>query len=526
MKGKNTMKTYRCLLNEDMGCIGTVQTPACMDYDAPITRAQVEYFVQDVSGTAVDAFLCCPTALRQPLWRSRVLPYWDTPASYWPLPPRQERTSSEAALWRIRDYIHAGGDPVRETYEAVKAAGMDFFFSYRMNDWHYVEFITPEAAHRYPTVDEFYKANLNYRIGSRNAGNPVGWEVKNPYQQNYLIPAVREHYYALLEELVSDYDIDGLELDFMRSPNYFPEEQLAEGTVVMTAFVRRVRELLDVYGARRQKVIPLCLHMPHRYAYCAAIGFDLETMAREGLIDMVNVTSSYFQSTVLEIEEFKTHLPGVAVYGDIQAIISNYPQGNGVAERRMTREMYETAAHSLLSRGADGVALFNYQFLRPIDQPGSTDTQMKREEEESLLLHLADRAYLKRCPKHYILSGYQDLTWDGSLPAWGRASVCLRVEDTDPIAHPRAVLRVVCRSGCTRDAVLTATFNGVVLEETGEREELFPVSLTDGLYPPDSTRNYTVPVELLQPENRVCIDGGAAGGQIEIFGLELALYNA
>ena len=74
--------------------------------------------------------------------------------------------------------------------------------------------------------------------------------------------------------------------------------------------------------------------------------------------------------------------------------------------------------------------------------------------------------------------------------------------------------------------MLTATFNGVVLEETGEREELFPVSLTDGLYPPDSTRNYTVPVELLQPENRVCIDGGAAGGQIEIFGLELALYNA
>lgn len=520
------MKPYRCLLNEDMGCIGLVSTPECPSVTEPICAEHVRRFVRDAAGTAVDAFLCCPTALRAPLWRSRVRPFWDTPEARFTLPESPEEwTPSERGMYRLRDYILAGGDPVRETFDEVRACGMDFFFSVRMNDWHYLELLTPDNAARFPTIDSFYKEHPEYRIGQDNLHNPVGWVLKNRHQQDYSVPAVREHYLALLRELIEQFDIDGLELDFMRSPNYFPEDRLEEGTRLMTDFIRRVRRMLDTYGAARGKELPLCLHMPHRFAYCAAIGFDLPLLAREGTIQMVNVTSSYFESSVLEIEEFRRRLPGVRIYGDLQGVISNCPCGGGTAERRTTRQIYETDAHAFLKRGADGVALFNYQMMRPLDQPGCTTVPLERDLDRGPLMHLADREYLEHCEKHYVLAGYRDLTWDGALPARGSVETLLRIAEDRPQQHPRARLRVVCRTAC--DGVpMTVTLNGTALTEEADRGELYPVTLRDGLYPPENTRNFSVPTALLTQELHLAVTcGGEAGRDVEIFGLELALYN-
>lgn len=271
------VKKYRCLFNEDIGCVGLVATPECPTPDVPVTRAHVERFVRDAEHTAVDAFLCCPTDLRVPFWHSRVRPFWDEPRARFEAVEGQ-MTSSQLNLYRARDYILAGGEPVTETFEAVKKAGIDFFFSLRMNDWHYVEEVNAENAERFPTVDRFFIDHPEYKIGTPNAGNPVGWKRKNAHQQNYLIPEVREHYLSLVAELIGLCDIDGFELDFMRSPNYFPEDKIAEGTPVMTDFIRDVRKMLDAAGEKRGKFLPLCLHMPHKYEYCAAIGFDLETL--------------------------------------------------------------------------------------------------------------------------------------------------------------------------------------------------------------------------------------------------------
>lgn len=96
----------------------------------------------------------------------------------------------------------------------------------------------------------------------------------------------------------------------MRSPNYFPLDRLEEGTASMIAFVRSVRALLDRVGRERGKELPLCVRVPHRYAYCTRIGLDVKSWVENGWVQMVNISSSYFHTEALELEEYRSALPG------------------------------------------------------------------------------------------------------------------------------------------------------------------------------------------------------------------------
>lgn len=514
------MKKYRCLYNLDMSVI-----PLCLSrhrnaFEGVFSVEHVREFVRDAAGTGVDAFLCCPTLLRLPLWHSREDPHWkETAPLLQPPTDRKSWTPSERGYYPMREYILAGGNPVQEVYDAVRETEMAFFFSYRMNDWHFVEF---DDYDRYPTLDRFYVEHPEYRIGYPNNENPVGWDIKNSRQQNYRIPDVRRHYLALLTELAEQYDIDGLELDLMRSPNYFPLNRLEEGTAVMSDFVRTVRTMLDRVGLERGKTLPLCVRVPHRYAYCARIGLDVKGWVENGWVQMVNVSSSYFHTEALEIEAYRKALPGARIYGEEQMVMNNAINRYGwPSERRTPTQVLETTAHAFWCRGADGISLYNFPFTREIDQPVKNPDSVYTEPPKEVLLHLADEDYLKTCPKHYFSYGYSDLTFDGKLPAMGTVTTTLRIWD-DPSAFRAAALRVVC-SGDVRQHPKRVRLNGVRLEETGENDELFPETVREGQFPPEQTFNLHVPIEALAAENRIEITLNPA--DIEIFGLELALYR-
>lgn len=514
------MKEYRCLYNLDMTAI-----PLCLSwsrgvFEGVLSREHVREFVRDAAGTMVDAFLCCPTLLRLPLWDSKEEPHWrERAASLCPPADRKSWTPSERMYYPMREYIQSGGDPVREVYDAVRETDMAFFFSYRMNDWHFLEF---DETDRYPTLDRFYTAHPEYRIGVPNRENPVGWDVKNSRQQNYIVPEVQRHYLALLTELAEGYDIDGLELDMMRSPNYFPLNRLEEGMAAMTGFVRAVRELLDRIGRERGKELPLCVRVPHRWAYCPQIGLDVKSWVENGWVQMVNVSSSYFHTEALEIEEYRVSLPGARIYGEEQMVMNNAVNRYGwPSERRTPPEILETTAYAFLRRGADGISLYNFPFTREIEQPVKNPDSVYTEPPKETLMHLADEGWLASRPKHYFSYGYPDLTFDGQLPARGKTVTSLKIED-DPAAFGRAALRVLCRgdvSSCQKQVRL----NGVPLEDSGENDELFPETVREGQFPPEQTFNCRVPMEALAAENTIEILLTPADR--EIFGVELALYR-
>lgn len=514
------MKKYRCLYNLDMGAIPLCLSRHRKSFEGVFSTEHVREFVRDAAGTGVDAFLCCPTLLRLPLWNSKEEPHWKEAApSLQPPSERKSWTPSERLYYPMREYILSGRDPVREVYDAVRAADMAFFFSYRMNDWHFVELDEPN---RYPTLDRFYLEHPEYRIGCPNKENPVGWDIKNSCQQNYIIPDVQRHYLALLTELAEEYDIDGLELDLMRSPNYFPLDRLEEGTAVMSEFIRSVRELLDRIGRERGKKLPLCVRVPHRYSYCGRIGLDVTGWVENGWVQMVNVSSSYLHTEALEIEAYRKALPKAWLYGEEQMVMNNTMNRYGwPSERRTPPQVLETTAYTFLQRGADGVSVYNFPFTREIEQPVRNPDSIYADPPKDVLKHLTDEDYLKTCPKHYFSYGYPDLTFDGKLPAMGSVNTVIRIWD-DPSAFCSAALRVICQ-GDVRRYRKQVRLNGVLLEDSGENDELFPEKIQEGQFPLEQTFNCRVPVEALAVENRLEIMLEPV--DIEIFGVELALYR-
>ena len=70
------MKEYRCLYNLDMGAIPLCLSRSRGAFEGVFSVEHVREFVRDAAGTGVDAFLCCPTLLRLPLWDSKEEPHW------------------------------------------------------------------------------------------------------------------------------------------------------------------------------------------------------------------------------------------------------------------------------------------------------------------------------------------------------------------------------------------------------------------------------------------------------------------
>ena len=70
-------------------------------------------------------------------------------------------------------------------------------------------------------------------------------------------PSASQIDFDFARELIEGYDIDGLDIDFMRAPLYFRDDQVKANTPVMTELVRQIRECLDaVFPA-----IPYCVDL-------------------------------------------------------------------------------------------------------------------------------------------------------------------------------------------------------------------------------------------------------------------------
>ena len=103
---------------------------------------------------------------------------------------------------------------------------------------------------------------------------------------DYTFEGVRNHRLAILEELVTNYDINGLELDFMRSCRYFPAHLAKERIPVMTEFVSTIRAMMDRVAKQKQcNRFLLGIRVPPSLNECPGLGLDPTTWVQNGWID-------------------------------------------------------------------------------------------------------------------------------------------------------------------------------------------------------------------------------------------------
>ncbi len=169
---------------------------------------------------------------------------------------------------------------------------LEIFWSLRMNDRHDSY---PMGSRRWTYgLAPFKRDHPEYILGV-----PEDWEKypDHPPRKlwsgvDYAHAEVRDHIFQLIQEVCEGYDIDGVELDFLRHVPYFKpglEDQpaKAEHRDAMTELIRRIRRMADEVGQRRGKPILITPRLPITIELCQFHGLDVEAWLAEGLIDLI-----------------------------------------------------------------------------------------------------------------------------------------------------------------------------------------------------------------------------------------------
>lgn len=177
-------------------------------------------------------------------------------------------------LWQLRrDRIAAlGEDPLQAILGFWKQDGRRFFLSMRMNDKHHAWFNWAHLwddfrrTHRHwflkpPTDEEWQNEYLPWLEDKTKPGPKEMWARPQtppplvlragPNRErngedllyDYSKAEVRLHYLEVLREACRRYDLDGVELDWLRYPKFFRDGEV--NAAVMTEFVREVRAIVD-----------------------------------------------------------------------------------------------------------------------------------------------------------------------------------------------------------------------------------------------------------------------------------------
>ena len=103
---------------------------------------------------------------------------------------------------------------------------------------------------------------------------------------------MRERKLAFLTELCENYDLAGVELDWLRDHHIFPKDLPASNrSEIMTGFLGEVRRLLDrTSGSGRRRY--LAVRVPLALAGHGDLGFDVVRATQAG-VDVLNCSSWY-----------------------------------------------------------------------------------------------------------------------------------------------------------------------------------------------------------------------------------------
>ena len=495
---------FKILYDNDLTNILGCPTPTKTKFQ-PFQEDELRASVAETASTGIDVHLLQPGLGWVPLWPSKVVPISDHLAFL-----RKVGRKPDS----LETYAAQGGDVIQVFIEACRASKLKPFISMRMSDQHNIMRgnSEPDPAKRELAMSEFQFF----------ADHPE-WRMKN-YAFDWAFKQVRDHRIALLREICENYDIGGLELDFMRAYSFFDTKKtpLEERLTIMSNFVSQVRKLLD-RTTRNGKHRWLCVRIPgYPEAYDEA-GIDLKAFCRAG-VEMVNVSGHFFTDQQLEIAAIRRHLPPqVALYDEMQFVtaigttpVSDVPGGMVKAiYRRTTEAQYFTTAALAYEQGADGVSVFNFQYYRGTFSKSDVDGK-SYEPPFGIFAHLADRNWLSSQAQNFFL-GYQ---WDTPHranrpfytngfehdhaqciphPSVTGEAQALTLDLVAPIGGWRrdGRLRIQGRNSL-RDSQWKALFDGTELKPTANVADFPPSPYDTAIGTPDCYRAWAVPQKLLK----------------------------
>ena len=238
---------------------------------------------------------------------------------------------------RFASMMDAGITPLEVLIEQTHKRNMEFIAKFRMNDRH-----------------------GNGGQGARFILDNPAWQLEEfPGGQDFSFAPVRDYVFSVADEVVERFDVDGLLFNYIRHGHCFPTDVARDRQLVMTGFLRRIREMLDRRGAQQRKTLTLGVMIPQTLEECHNLGFDIPTWVREGIVDYICPCDFHFADFNAAYEEFSqlTRESDCLMYPTLSPMLSR-----GDDTTLLKPENYRALAQNFYGAGADGVSVFNYQY--------------------------------------------------------------------------------------------------------------------------------------------------------------------
>jgi hypothetical protein len=241
-----------------------------------------------------------------------------------------------------------GIDFHEQAFARCRQHGIGCWASIRMNDLHDC------GLEDSPLLSTFYKEHPEFR---RVPYRPVSWTDR---ALDWAHPEVRDHYMQFVLEHLDRWDLDGLELDWMRFGYHFRIGRELEGGRILTEWTREVRKACQKAAKRLGHPVQLGVRVPSRPDTARNLGLDGIAWAREGLIDLL-VPTPFWQTCEFDMPmgTWKRLLTGTkcALAGGLEIRYQPHPSAPA---GMMIPDLAVGAAMAVLNGGADFVYLFNY----------------------------------------------------------------------------------------------------------------------------------------------------------------------
>ncbi|MGI5817749.1 MAG: hypothetical protein ACOX9R_06585 [Armatimonadota bacterium] len=305
----------------------------------PTPEAMLELRTTPLLGSQVDSIFYCDTL------SFNFLNHNSNIAEVCTEPVREE---PQLAMNITGALIEQGTDPLQVMVEFCRGHDLEIFWSMRMNDIHDADISL--------MLPQYKRDHPEYLFGTPRQRPPYGaWSGVDFGQE-----PIRERAFLIIQEVCQEYDVDGVELDFMRSPVMFNSQAWGQPVTqderdAMTEFVRRVYLMTDEEASKRGRPLLIAVRVPDSIGFCHAIGLDVERWLEEGLTDLL-IVGGDFELSPLEESVTLAHRHGVPIYASL------HNEGRKPTPGRRARsrpEAYRARAMNAWNAGVDGIHMFN-----------------------------------------------------------------------------------------------------------------------------------------------------------------------
>ena len=327
----------------------------------------LEYIDQYIDCHITDLMLCVNTTYMS-MYPSEV---WDDQ-----LDEFRKTNQPQTAVWYR--YETLGIDPWQLWIDRLREKDVNPWLSFRMNDNH------AHTKDGILTGDWFWENYVEYR----RVKHRDDMLYRGDRCFDFTNEAVRKKWLTYINEAVNKYDVHGIELDWMRDPLFTALGNEMAGMDTLTQFHRDIKAIVDAAELKWGHEMKIAIRCARDIQTNVETGFDIITMCREDIIDVVIPTGYLVTDTEIPVQTWKKILKpyDVELYPNVTMCYIPYSRVDRsdsafgyMSAGKYTSENIEViagTAASYFAQGADKLSVFNVfgDSARPITDEHKVET--------------------------------------------------------------------------------------------------------------------------------------------------------